>query len=70
MENILLEEELRQQGVADKALIHINFELMKWSDIDDYKKLYQLVQKKLATNRMFILCYKNVNIIDFLLSEE
>lgn len=56
MENILLEEELRQQGVADKALIHINFELMKWSDIDDYKKLYQLVQKKLATNRMFILC--------------
>lgn len=48
MENILLEEELRQQGVADKALIHINFELMKWSDIDDYKKLYQLVQKKIG----------------------
>ena len=40
MENILLEEELRQQGV--------NFELMKWSDIDDYKKLYQLVQKKIG----------------------
>lgn len=63
MENILLEEELRQQGVADKALIHINFELMKWSDIDDYKKLYQLVQKKIGDQSHVYLMLDEVQLV-------
>lgn len=43
----IYKEYLLEQGVTQKHIIHINFELMEYDDIRKYKQLYQLLKDKL-----------------------
>jgi len=42
----LFADYLRQSGIGDSAIIEINFELMAFDEIRDYKQLYELIEKR------------------------
>ena len=52
----LFKNELKRQGIDDKHIIDINFELMIYDDIRDYRGLYALVRAKIpAKGKCYIL---------------
>jgi len=42
----LFSAHLRQNGIEDKAIIEINFELMEFDEVRDYKQLYETIESK------------------------
>jgi len=46
-------EELRSEGVPDKDIIYMNFELIE-NDFEDYKAFYASISKKLAGGRKYV----------------
>lgn len=40
---LLIQDELNNQGIDSEQFIHINFELIKYDEYKDYKKLYEYV---------------------------
>jgi predicted AAA+ superfamily ATPase len=52
----LFKQELLQSGVQDKQIIDINFELMAYDDIRDYRQLHKLVRDRiLVVGKCYIL---------------
>ena len=43
----LLEESLKQDGVAANQIIHLNFEWMRFDEIKDYRQLYTFLQEQM-----------------------
>lgn len=62
----MLKDELIENGVQEDNIIFINFESMKFSDIDDAKKLYKYVEDKIAKqNRYYIMLDEIQQVKDF-----
>jgi predicted AAA+ superfamily ATPase len=52
----LFKRELLRNGVADERVVDINFELMKYDDVRDYRQLYELVCGKIpASGKCYLL---------------
>lgn len=53
---MMLQDELRERGIADEQIIHINFENMDYADLDNAKALHQYLKNCMTTeNRYYIL---------------
>jgi len=51
----LFKQHLKQSGVKDKNIIDINFELMAYDNVRDYKQFYEIVRCKILTNEKHYL---------------
>jgi predicted AAA+ superfamily ATPase len=47
-------EELKQNGIKSKNILHINFELMKYDSIKNYRDLYKFIRKNLPRGKLYI----------------
>lgn len=54
---------LKDNGVADKNIIHFNLENILYHDVDDYMKLYSLVEKKLIKNQKCYVFLDEVQVV-------
>ena len=50
----LIIKELKDSGVKDKDIIYINFEDLKYDEIDDYKKLNDFVLKHKGNGKQYL----------------
>jgi len=50
----LFKQYLLKNGVADDRIIDINFELMAYDDIRDYRQLYSLVREKIRGGKYYL----------------
>ena len=48
----LFTEHLKEQGVEDRQIIHINMEEPEYDELDTYKKLYNFIKERLCTDCM------------------
>ena len=46
----LFKQELLENGIVENHIVDINFELMRYDNIRDYKQFYDLVREKIPTN--------------------
>ncbi len=60
----LLEKQLIDDGIAPERIIHINFELMLWDDVKDYRQLYQMLQGKMAGKGRFYLLLDEIQLVE------
>lgn len=60
----LLERNFIQSGIPSENIIHINFELMMWDDIQDYRKLYQVLQEKMEGKQYVYLMLDEIQLVD------
>lgn len=51
----LFKQELRRSGVAETNIIDINFEMMIYDDIRDYRQFYQLLRERLLNNEKYYI---------------
>ena len=51
----LFKQELLKDGIADDHIIDINFELMAYDDIRDYRQLYGVVREKIGGGKYYLL---------------
>ena len=51
----LFKQHLKQSGIKDKNIIDINFELMAYDNVRDYKQFYEIVRCKILTNEKHYL---------------
>lgn len=51
----LFSEHLREQGVQDEQIIRMNFELMEFDEITDYRKLYRYVKEHQTKDYCYLL---------------
>lgn len=49
-------EELKEKNVEDSHLIYINFELIEYEELQDYKKLNQYIKEKIIDEKN-IMCF-------------
>ena len=61
---ILLRKELLKKGIATKQIIHLNFESMELSDIDNAGKLYEYVKKKITDEKRYYLLLDEIQEVD------
>ena len=53
---LLFAEYLKEQGVREEDIVHMNFESMLFDELDDYRKLYQHIQEKIkGRGRAYLL---------------
>ena len=50
----LIIQELKESGIKDKDIIYINFEDLKYDEIDNYKKLNDYVLKHKGNNKQYL----------------
>jgi predicted AAA+ superfamily ATPase len=50
----LFMEELKQNGIKSKNILYINFELMKYDSIKNYRDLYKFIMKNLPRGKSYI----------------
>lgn len=48
----MFQEELRESGISPQQIISLNFEMLEYEDLMDYRKLYQYVVERLQPERM------------------
>lgn len=60
----LLEKELLEEGMSKEKIIYINFEDMKYDDIDDYKKLNLYIENLVLDDSMYYILLDEVQNID------
>ena len=59
-------EELRNKGVKDDHIIHINFEFVEYEDLQDYKKLNIYIKEKIKDNKLYYIFLDEVqNVTNF-----
>ena len=51
----MFRDELLQSGVQSEQIQYINFELMKYDTIRSYKQLYDLVTKKMLSDKIRVV---------------
>jgi predicted AAA+ superfamily ATPase len=56
----LFKEFLLKNGVFKDQIIDINFELMKYDEITDYKQFYRLVKNKISKNKKCYLLFDEI----------
>jgi predicted AAA+ superfamily ATPase len=56
----LYREDLLQSGVAEEQVIHINFELMAYDDVRDYRAFYQLVRERIPGHGKCYLLFDEI----------
>ena len=50
---LMFKNYLLENGVAEKNIIHINFESGIYDDINNYKDLYELVKSKIGKKKVY-----------------
>ena len=59
-------EELRNKGVTDDHIIHINFEFVEYEELQDYKKLNIYIKEKIKDNKLYYIFLDEVqNVTNF-----
>ena len=48
----MFQEELRANGVAPEQIISLNFEMLEYEELQDYRKLHQYITERLRPDRM------------------
>ncbi|MGF7141280.1 ATP-binding protein [Roseimarinus sediminis] len=61
---LLLSNELIRRGIQKTNIILINFESFEFSDIDNYKKLYQYVKTKINNNQKHYLLIDEIQEVE------
>ena len=59
----LLEKQLIEEGITPENIIHINFELMIWDNVKDYRQLYQMLQEKMAGKEHVYLLLDEIQLV-------
>ena len=57
-------DELRAAGINDDKIIFINFELIEYSELMDYKKLYEHIVEKIKTDEKYFVFFDEVQLVD------
>ena len=60
----MFKDELLKNNVLPKQIQYINFELMKYDSIRDYKKLYDMVKGKIMSNKKNYLFFDEIQQVD------
>lgn len=60
----MFKDELLKNGVLSKQIQYINFELMKYDSIRDYKKLYDMVKESIIPNKKNYLFFDEIQQVD------
>lgn len=60
----LLEESLKQDGVAANQIIHLNFEWMRFDEIKDYRQLYTFLQEQMHGQSHVYLMLDEIQLVD------
>lgn len=60
----MFKDELLKNNVLPKQIQYINFELMKYDSIRDYKKLYDMVKGKIISNKKNYLFFDEIQQVD------
>lgn len=60
----MFKDELLKNGVLSKQIQYINFELMKYDSIRDYKKLYDMVKENIIPNKKNYLFFDEIQQVD------
>ena len=61
---MLLYDELLKRGVKKKQIIHLNFESLEISDIDNAEKLYKFIKEKIKDNNRYYLLLDEIQEVD------
>lgn len=61
---LLLKEELRRRGVADKNIIQINFESFAYSDVQNASQLYNFVKQKIVNKNTYYILLDEIQEVD------
>ena len=56
----LFSEKLLDLGVSDRQIIRMNFESLKFDDINNYKALYKSVEKQIFKNKKTYLLFDEI----------
>ncbi len=56
----LFKKFLLKGGISENQIIDINFELMKYDDIKDYKSFYNLIREKIPKNKKCYLLFDEI----------
>ena len=48
----MFQDQLLESGVSDQQIISLNFEMLEYEELKDYKKLYQYITERLQPDRM------------------
>lgn len=59
----LLEKQLIEEGITPENIIHINFELMIWDNVKEYRQLYQMLQEKMAGKEHVYLLLDEIQLV-------
>ena len=57
-------KELRDKGVTDDHIIHINFEFVEYEDLQDYKKLNIYIKEKIKDNKLYYIFLDEVQNVE------
>lgn len=60
----MFKDELLKNGVLSEQIQYINFELMKYDSIRDYKKLYDMVKENIISNKKNYLFFDEIQQVD------
>lgn len=60
----MFKDELLKNGVLSKQIQYINFELMKYDSVRDYKKLYDMVKESIIPNKKNYLFFDEIQQVD------
>jgi len=61
---LLYKTDLINAGISEDQVIFMNFESMRYSDVKDYKDLYDEIFKKLNTDKKYYILLDEVQLVD------
>ncbi|MDR2251229.1 MAG: ATP-binding protein [Endomicrobium sp.] len=60
----LFSEKLLDLGVSDRQIVRMNFESLKFDDINNYKALYTSVEKQIVKNKKTYLLFDEIQLVE------
>lgn len=61
---MLLRDELLMRGIDENQIIHLNFESLELSDIDEAEKLYKYIKEKITDKKRYYILLDEIQEVD------
>jgi hypothetical protein len=57
-------DEIKEKGIEENHIIYINFELVEYEDLQDYKKLNQYIKENIKDDKMYYIFLDEIQRVD------
>ena len=57
-------DEIKEKGVEENHIIYINFELIEYEELQDYKKLNKYIKDNIKDNKMYYIFLDEIQRVD------